>query len=221
MKKNILFFVLVCILAGCEEHKPISGAVFSKSFIQVYVTTVDSFGVQGYNDDAIRMWIKGENIDNVHDALDEAFKSISKQFGDTCYNRDVVPFINKAIIEEFFINIACNKDFNDYPAGASLNEVVEFIGSSAYEYVKSGYVNESNWTEELINEYGKYTGIKRYGYHLVVKKLSELTVPDTKLLDPTWMYLNFLEKPSSGEYVFTVTVKTEDKVLQEDITVIF
>ena len=226
--KNLLkllpfFFVFV----GCDEEKTeaLDGTVFSESYIQVFVITDDVKFEYEKETEAIKVSFEGEEIANHAQTTNygrpaqDLFNDFCNKFGDTGYNRNVVRFTYWAVVDEFSIEVTCNEDFNGIPAGASLNEITGLIGTSAYGYVKSKYVDVFNWEDAQM--FDKYTLLGRHqGFHPVKKLLSELEPSDMTLLN-NFAYLKFNEIPSSGEYVFTINFSSKDKEISKDISIKF
>jgi len=228
MRRIINFFPFLLIFSGCffEQKEPIDGTEFSKNFIQVYIVVDDM--MQCFYDkslNTINIFFDGEMVSqrgntNYGNPTEERFNALSNYYEDITFNRKLVPYINYAVLDQFSINVTCDRDFNNYPAKTSLNEIIEFIGSSPYKFIKSGYNLKYDWSETEIEKYGKLGRIQKYGYHLVNKKMSEITISDMILLNQV-AYLTFTEKPVSGEYTFTITLKSEDKEFVRNINITF
>lgn len=145
--------------------------------------------------DVIEIYFRGEDIRQFENPSKEKFDALSILYKDIAYNKKMIPFSNYAVVDTFLIDITCDKDFNNYRAQTSLKEITEFIGTSPYNFIKSGYKDEYDW-KTLNADMKKYkiSGSRHYGYHSVNKKLSEITVSDMQLLNPI-AYLTFTEKP--------------------------
>ena len=219
--KILGFIVLFAVLlVGCSTEiiEPIGGADFSKSFIQVYIipdeTTVCAFENEK---NAIFISFEGENI--LYG--EEPFASFSEHYGDTSYNRKIVHFINRAVADEYIsLDIVCDKDFGDnHPAGTSLNDITELYGTSYFNYIQSGYEEKFNWNDAP-EELEEFSMIGTWSSaHFPVKKLLSELMPSDLILLNRYAYLKFTEEPSSGEYLFTITFRTADKMLSKDVTV--
>jgi hypothetical protein len=209
------------MFGGCVEEiteVEISGAGFCKAFVMVYYDIDCRTQCKFYATyDAIAVGFLGYEIPFGVSSI-----TLSRHYGDTCYNRITVPFRNAAVADEFTLNVVCESDFGEnHPAGASLNDIIEFYGASAYEYVQSGYEQGFDWSNSAPDGFDELPRmLVSEGYYPIKKKLSELTMDDTKLLHPL-AYLKFIEKPLPGEYIFTITFKSDKKEFIKTVTVNF
>ena len=236
MKKIIVTLLLIMGINSCtsKEDSFCCDSQFSKSFIQVFVIAdEENTGCKYYaENDAIWLIIGGETVaangylgnylgnTNYGRPAQELLNYYCEQFGDTCYNSGVLRFENCAVVDVFFIDVTCNKDFNDYPAGSSLKEIIEFIGSSLFEFIESGYTKNFDWLSNVPSDIEKYPSIRKNGYHPIIKKLSEIEHSDMKLLDPI-SYLRFTEMPLPGDYIFTINFKSSDKEIVKNVNIRF
>ena len=90
--------------------------------------------------------IRGTIINPVfpeNDNMLAEFHKIAADNGDTAYNRPLAtcfPYVCFANGESHF-NIYCDKQYLEYPAGTSLNEIFLMYSMRADLFVKSGYMN--------------------------------------------------------------------------------
>jgi hypothetical protein len=208
----------VIIFVGCQ--KPIDGAYFSKTFIHVYLLpdTLRCHWESEY--DVVVMGFYGKKIDGG----DNEFEELSEKFGDTYFNRKLVPFSNRAIADEFTsIDITSDRDFDsEHPAGTSLGNLVKFYGISFWKYIENGYKFAPYDTPNVPDELNNHTHNLQRGEYLVFKKLSDLEPQDMKLLSLFSTKLYFQTRPSeAGTHNFTVTAKTAEKTFSGTLKVEF
>ena len=189
---------------GEEIEEPISGAFYSVSFIQSYVIA-DSFEIMHPTGD-----------DQVVYALSSGQQKSGPQyydvFNDNTFKRCVVPFTNKAIFNTFVkMDIVSDSDFDEgHKAGASLSDIVRFVGMSASDYIGSGCTEAYDW--KTVPDIFDAVGWKnhQFGYSPVEMLLSEVGEDDLKLISPMF-YLNFEKQPTlSRMHNLTLTV-TDNK----------
>ena len=189
---------------GEEIEEPISGAFYSVSFIQSYVIA-DSFEIMHPTGD-----------DQVVYALSSGQQKSGQQyydvFNDNTFKRCVVPFTNKAIFNTFVkMDIVSDSDFDEgHKAGASLSDIVRFVGMSASDYIGSGCTEAYDW--KTVPDIFDAVGWKnhKFGYSPVEMLLSEVGEDDLKLISPMF-YLNFEKQPTlSRMHNLTLTV-TDNK----------
>lgn len=215
MKKILYLFVLAIpfVCAGCEDDRENSdsavermddGAFYSVSFIQSYVIA-DSFEIMHPTGD-----------DQVVYALSSGQQKSGQQyydvFNDNTFKRRVVPFTNKAIFNTFVkMDIVSDSDFDEqHKAGATLSDIVRFVGMSASDYIGSGCTETYDWkTVPAIFDAVGWEDHK-FGYSPVEMLLSEVGEDDLKLISPMF-YLNFEKQPTlSRMHNLTLTV-TDNK----------
>ena len=215
MKKILYLFVLAIpfVCAGCEDDRENSdstvermddGAFYSVSFIQSYVIA-DSFEIMHPTGD-----------DQVVYALSSGQQKSGQQyydvFNDNTFKRRVVPFTNKAIFNTFVkMDVVSDSDFDEgHKAGASLSDIVRFVGMSASDYIGSGCTEAYDW--KTVPDIFDAVGWKnhQFGYSPVEMLLSEIGEDDLKLISPMF-YLNFEKQPTlSRMHNLTLTV-TDNK----------
>ena len=231
MKNVIKLIPLIIFFGMCSKKAPEEevSSMFSKNFIQCY-GIVESLECIYYQEisNLIFLNVRGDGILNSkfssygNPNSQELFKKFAEQWGDTCYN-SIVPIGSQhsVIADEFTINnITCDKDFNNYLAGESLNGIIEFIGKSCYKFVKSGYKDKFDWNTYNWQPFVYYADDPIDGYHLIKKRLSEITSEDMVLLYPS-IVLEFTEKPVAGDYVFTINFTLKGKEILDSVSVKF
>ncbi len=147
------------------------------------------------------------------------FDSIAKHIGDTCFNSSSVPLgrsvVNDTIMD---IEVVCNEDFDDmHKAGSSLSDIIDFYGSSPYEYIKNGYKEMKPLIRsQIVLDYG--LGII---WQVVNCGISDIADVNLKYFQD-YFYLVFDELPTQrGTYTFEVSIKLSKKELKNTVTVEF
>ncbi len=211
-----LFFAAPLLLNGCHKEKFLeSGVISSDHYVQVYIEP---------NDFELRPVAGIENAIHAHfigksfecSSSDTKFYEYAKLFNDVSYKGNVLPFANKALTEPLTsVNIVCDKDFDaTHKAGSSLGDVIMFCATSPYEFIQSGY-------KKKIYTYPDYWKMLAMNQNGIVKPI-EILVKDvnknnTRMLYPIF-HLYFKKKPAtSGEYLFTVTIKIKDVEMVKQI----
>ena len=148
------------------------------------------------------------------------FDSIAKRIGDTCFNQESV-LLSHCVANDTImsIDVVCNEDFDGtHKAGHSVSDIVDFYGSSPYNFIRNGY----NHTQSG----GCYTQImKDYGLgidsELTMCRITDIAAENVKFFD-THFYLVFDKLPAkSGTYTFDVSIKLSKKTLQNTVTMEF
>ena len=145
----------------------------------------------------------------------DKFRELSAFYGDTHYNKPTYPGGPYVLCNEFErIDVISDRDFNDIPAGSSLDSVVELLAASAKPFIDSGYDPSYGWPDNAPAAYyrdGEPIMCGTYGgFSPVYGVLSDLRAEDLKLLYFSYvgcMYLSFLEEPAVKEHTFTVTMQ--------------
>ena len=224
-KTHISIIIIALCLFGCTTMKDesLDAPKFSETFIRVYCFVNSNTTSWSYvsSENAVKIILKGEDIwGKAYDGLPPMaqFNTLARYFGDTNYYDYIpkIPGMNNAIADEFLsIDIVSNLDFGPgYPAGASLKEMAEFYGTSAYPYIKSGYdfsllLREGDWIDLIDYE---------SGYTPVIKLLSELTPEDMTLLGRV-VHIKFTDPPPPGNHTFTITMVTKDRTITKSLDV--
>ncbi|MBQ3657484.1 MAG: hypothetical protein II956_11655 [Bacteroidales bacterium] len=128
------------------------------------------------------------------------FLQFAEQYGDTCFNRRVVPFSQLAVPDNIVeIDVICNEDYNaEHKQGSSLSDITDFYCNSFFGYIQSKYQQEPNncLTDNINGE-------------------------NIQLFDP-YCFLSFNQLPEkSGTYTFEVTIKLSGKTLKNTVTMNF
>ena len=223
MKKivNIFFpYTLFSLLMSCEyvvkdNSSPLTGTVQSPYYVQVYIIP-DNFDLKESRVDdsnyTLRITFTGEELREASDLTSDKFYEVANNFGDGSYTGYVLPWENQAVTEAIAsIDVVCDKDFNEqHPAGSSLGNIMMLGASSPYEFIRAGYqkvtIEDSDypkyWEQMALND-----GV---GYKPVKLLVSSVNEENSQMLYP-YCYLYFEEEPAqSGEYVFTVTIRTSE-----------
>ena len=134
------------------------------------------------------------------------------------------------------VSLVTDADYDAaHPAGADLSDIVRFISCSPYPFIKSGYsayyhFDAGEFPEGVEDIWSCYMGASEKlkpewdnPYHLIDKRLEDLTAEDLTLLGPGWPYwigfLYFEELPSvPGSHSFTVRMTTDTGEVFEDST---
>ena len=78
----------------------------------------------------------------------DKFRELSAFYGDTHYNKPTYPGGPYVLCNEFErIDVISDRDFNDIPAGSSLDSVVELLAASAKPFIDSGYDSSYGWPD--------------------------------------------------------------------------
>ena len=213
MKTKLFFILSYTLFAGCvkviENSKPsapVSGSVFSETYITGYIIP-ESFTLPPYiflsdgksgqivkPGTVIYIWFYGERCSaDVNSAL---FNSIAKRIRDKNWNKyhfnGPVIALGKIITS---VSVISDANFDaDHPVGTSLNDLVDFHGSTAYHFIQNGYKGNER---EYIN-----------------KKISDLTENDLPFLINWDLSIEFTKLPDvQMNHKITVTITFEDGVV--------
>ena len=147
------------------------------------------------------------------------FDSISKRIGDTCFNREGVPFMHSVANDTIMgIDVVCNVDFDEtHKAGHSVSDIVDFYGSSPYYYIRNGYQHtQSGGYTQIMKDYGM--GIDS---ELAKCRISDIAAANVKFFD-SHFFLVFDKLPAkSGSYTFDVSIQLSKKTLRNTVTMEF
>lgn len=135
------------------------------------------------------------------------------------------------------VSLVADADYDAaHPAGADLSDIVRFFSCSPYPFIKSGYSTyyhfdagefpegvEDIWSWYMLGASEKLKPEWDNPYHLIDKRLEDLTAEDLTLLGSGWLYLigflYFEELPSvPGSYPMTVRMTTDSGEVFEDGT---
>lgn len=216
--KSLLYltiFAITLFLSGCRKEQPISGTVQSNHFVQVYVEPKD-FELRQLSgvENAIQARFTGTTFECR--PSNTKFYEYAKLFNDLSFTGYVLPFDDKALTEPLTtVKIVCDKDFDaTHKAGSNLGDVIMFCATSPYEYIQSGYkkgpYTYPDYWKSLVMNQGR-------GYKAIEVLAKDVNKNNTRMLYPIF-HLYFKKKPAtSGEYLFTVTIKTKDVEMVKQI----
>ncbi len=150
----------------------------------------------------------------------KVFDSIARQVGDTSFPRITgIPFepclVNDTIMG---IDVVCNEDYDDtHKAGCSVADILDFYGSSPYEYIQNGYKDtKPDVRPQIVNEYG--LGII---WQVTTCRIANIPDENLKFFQPSF-FLVFDKLPAEGgAYTFDVTMKLSKKTLKNTVTMEF
>ena len=109
MKKIYILLLSLLTLCSCEEQK-ITGALFSKSFLQGFIDIKEIVSGNISNNDELYFMFQGENIARGNPLYDE----LCTKYGDVSYNRYMVPFSNPCLVDTITsLDLICNTDFDN------------------------------------------------------------------------------------------------------------
>ena len=190
--------------------------------------------VEGMRYDS-RGWSGGDNYETNQDSVvpinrdvlaklkeenRKVFDSIAKQIGDTCFpHRTEIPFVPTLVNDTIMgIDVVCREDYdNAHRAGCSVSDIVDFYGSSPYEYIQNGYKDTS--PAEIFPSVNNYKlGIT---WRVTTSNIANIADVKMKFFDHHF-YLVFTKLPTkSGIYTFEVTMKLSKKTLKNTVTMEF
>ena len=190
--------------------------------------------VEGMRYDS-RGWSGGDNYETNQDSVvpinrdvlaklkeenRKVFDSIAKQIGDTCFpHRTEIPFVRTLVNDTIMgIDVVCREDYdNAHRAGSSVADIVDFYGSSPYDYIQNGYKDTSP-TESfpVVKDYS--LGIT---WRVTTSNIANIADVKMKFFDHHF-YLVFTKLPSqSGTYTFDVSIQLSKKTLRNTVTMEF
>ncbi len=149
----------------------------------------------------------------------EKFEQFANQYGDTCFNKQVVPYSNQAIPDNIVeIDIVCNEDYNaEHKQGSSLSDITDFYCGSFFEYIQNKYKEEKSIVTQFMRD--NYIGFDAYDVKYC--PTTNVNGENIQLFDP-YCYLGFNTLPEkSGTYTFEVTIKLSGKTLKNTVTMEF
>ena len=217
------FFLGVFALSACDNEGPQT----SDTFIACYIL-IDDIGCEYDNaNNSITFGFLGERITKTTDK--KKFTELSNRYGDAGYNKVLhrIPIYSSprpydahtVVADEILsIDVVSDKDFGSCPAGSSLKEIAVFYGLTAYPFVSSKYQAVFSWAPDKEDDFllnSLHTPAFRWfffeGYTPIKQGLWEMT-EEMKLLG--WVArIQFTEAPVPGDYTFTLTFQTKDKVI--------
>ncbi|MBQ5476968.1 MAG: hypothetical protein IIT64_04120, partial [Bacteroidaceae bacterium] len=147
------------------------------------------------------------------------FDSIAKRIGDTCFNQESV-LLSHCVANDTIlgIDVLCNEDFDDtHKAGCSASDIVDFYGSSPYDFIRNGYKGSiSGGYTQVMKDYG--LGIDS---ELVMCRIANIAAANVTFFDYHF-YLVFTTPPTqSGTYTFDVSIKLSKKTLTNTVKMEF
>ena len=213
MKRIYILLLSLLTLCSCEEQK-ITGALFSKSFLQGFIDIKEIVSGNISNNDELYFMFQGENIARGNPLYDE----LCTKYGDVSYNRYMVPFSNPCLVDTITsLDLICNTDFdNNHKKGSSLNDIAILYYSSPLEFIKSGY-KEYPKTEDTTP--APYRPSKEY--YPYSKSFSDLKGEELILLYQMG-YIKFLVHPLQSRQSITFRVQTKSgKTISTDFELNF
>ena len=222
MKKIVKIFFLFTLfssLLSCDVYvvvvEPPTGTVQSPYYVQVYIIP-DNFSLyedKFHSNCVLDITFTGEELWHAYDLTSDEFYEIAHSFGDGSYTGYILPGSNQAITEAIAsIDVVCDKDFNEqHPAGSSLGDIIMFCATSPYEFIQGGYKDEDMVKNSDYPDYWKYMLMNQgIGYKPIELLVNSVNEENSIMLYP-YCYLYFEEEPAqSGEYIFTVTIRTSE-----------
>ncbi len=150
MKAIVYAFVaavmILGILQGCskeDDELSASGADYSRNYVDMYVCPLSmDMDFYPYSPNILRVEFDGRTITShtQKEDVQNEFLSLAEKYGDTAYNRKMIPYSNQALsLHMCSLSVVCNRDFAGVPAGESLEGVVWLYAASAYDYISNGY----------------------------------------------------------------------------------
>lgn len=147
------------------------------------------------------------------------FDSIAKLIGDTCFYNSGVPFARSVVNDTIMgIEVVCNEDYDDmHKAGCSVSDIIDFYGSSPYEYIQNGYKEiEPENRPQIVFDYGLGTI-----WDVTNCNISDIADAKLKYFEDHF-YLVFVKLPAqSGTYTFDVSLQLSQKTLKNTVTMEF
>jgi hypothetical protein len=219
MKRSILFMLLTAmfVLCGCkkETEERISGAVFSKSLVMLYIHPDEATYMEHNTKGGFTFSFDGERLYGKN----PEFIKLSTQYGDTLFNRYTVPYVFKAIADSInSVEIICDKDIDaNHKAGESLTDIFMLRALSPINSIK----NEYKVTNQ-VDDIGLYDDTHHisswYYYDAVEIKANEINAHNTRMFDPMIsLKLDDSVKPASGEFTFTITFHFTNKDITSNV----
>lgn len=150
MKAIVYAFVaavmILGVLQGCskeDDELSASGADYSRNYVDMYVCPLSmDMDFYPYSPNILRVEFDGRTITShtQKEDVQNEFLSLAEKYGDTAYNRKMIPYSNQALsLHMCSLSVVCNRDFAGVPAGESLEGVVWLYAASAYDYISNGY----------------------------------------------------------------------------------
>jgi hypothetical protein len=268
MKKNIK--ILLCVLSlifiaiSCTKTAHWVD-IYTGHFIDGYsdydeialqITPSGNIAVEAVSPYYLCGWFTTHQTHDTIDIHKDLYDSISAIRGDTAYKKRKIKFGNTNMIEStpivnfvsdiISISLKSGQDFDEnHAAGASLDDIVNLFSTTFIPYIRNGYRQQYEWTDEIYDyfyaiEYNRdYYGYKddfnTWHYSPVYSSLSDITASDieglqlyrfstdfqlTFNLDTPLCYLVFTQAPTLAQtHNLTVTITLSDgRVFEKTIT---
>ena len=233
---------LALLLNGCSviSHRTCN------SFVAVYIQ-LSAIHLQEWPDHERFLLITAQTGSGRYDFISEGeekavYDDLCTKHNDLNYRHRVSLMGRRIPVEDIFIDtdfvsvsLVTDADYDAaHPAGADLSDIVRFISCSPYPFIKSGYSSYYHYDggglpEDFGDVWQLLCGPEKLNpeldnpYHLIDKRLEDLTAEDLTLLGsggPYWIgFLYFEELPSApGSYPLTVRMTTDSGEVFEDST---
>ena len=223
--KNLSLFLTVfacTAIFGCNNGAKDEDRYTMKSpyYVQTYIAAndFDLKAVEGNGNYIVGIFFKGERISILPPADKVRFEELAEAFGDGSYTGTVLPDANKALADALSsVSVVCDKEYDAaHEAGSSLDDLVTFCATSPYEFIRGGY--KDTVRNDDYPEYFKEMAMNQdVGYKPVEMPVGAVNKNNSSMLYPI-CHLYFKRRPAQdGEYVFTITVKTEDMEIVKKI----
>ena len=150
----------------------------------------------------------------------KVFDSIARVIGDTTYpSMPQIPYSHTTVNDTIVgIDVVCREDYdNAHKAGSSVADIVDFYGSSPYDYIQNGYKDTS--PTEIFPSVNNYKlGIT---WRVTTSNIANIADVKMKFFDHHF-YLVFTKLPAqSGTYTFDVSIQLSKKTLRNTVTMEF
>jgi len=201
--KTWIRWIAPILLSSCDAapEADLSGTRYSACYIQDYIE-VANLTAQG-NSSHLDIVAQGKTI---------AGNTLSASYNDLAYNREIVPHSTQAVCNCFkSIDLISDRDFDErHKAGASLADIVFLAGASPYDYIRSGYTQQFDWSDAP--SFYKENRLDRW-YNAnnkpVYIRLSEIGERDLLLLNPMFFLVFESQPTASKSHEFTLTIVDE------------
>jgi hypothetical protein len=251
MESKLLIIALAFSLAplsSCDRYE----YVHTDSYITGYVG-ISGIKLLSSSDEKDRIAVEAVlDYSERCDVLSEGgrqddFRRLSEKHKDSGYSGDVCHRVSSPSLddnERFAVNtdytemdITCDKAYDStHQKGASLSDLVRFVGFTPYPYILSRYASEYDYkladlSRNFMSNYFHYVSLSRESspFYPVDKMMDSLTSDDLTLVRDNLNglmgigVLYFQSRPESiGTYAFTVTLSTDDgRTFSDTISISF
>ncbi|MBR1706036.1 MAG: hypothetical protein IJ721_04510 [Bacteroidales bacterium] len=150
----------------------------------------------------------------------EEAASLRDEIGDNSghFLKQENPSLYDALVNPFnLIEIVSSSDFNEIPAGASLNEKTWIVASRALPVIdgKGNYKFDITSVPQDLSMFRKYLNTEFYP---VCKRVSDVAPEDLYLIWPHEILLVFIETPAIPEHIFTVTLHDGERTYSMEVS---